>query len=264
MRAHVQAGVWQSGAFPLHQTALSHSSCPAKANSLLLPSGMQRIRDQPVSIYQRPSVRAVCWAEGPWDLLAGKSLPSGPGWCSAQEWKMRLAVMAPENGSLPASLPPPLSQLPGGPLATTPPPSLLTPRSVTDPAHLAPDTQGPKDTHKRGAGTCRDAVRAQEETPPGHLDACSMPFPLLHRRWTSEPGAPLPSHPQVPAICHSPGPRADPHPDSQGNDVTVGTAPQFSRDHLRSPKCLFPEVPEESPLVKFSKCLLRSCQLSLT
>lgn len=128
------------------------------------------------------------------DLLVGKSLPSGLGWCPAQGWKMRLAVMASENGSLPASLPASLSQLPRGPLATTPPPSLQTPRSVTDPTHLAPDTQGTKEEQEPA-----ETQHTLRETSPGHLDACSMPFRLLHRRWTSEPGAPLPSHPQVPA-----------------------------------------------------------------
>lgn len=194
MREHVRAGVQRPGAFPPHQTALPHSCCPAKANILLLPSGKQQIRDKPLSVYQRASARAVCWAGEPWDLLVGKSLPSGLGWCPAQGWKMRLAVMASENGSLPASLPASLSQLPRGPLATTPPPSLQTPRSVTDPAHLAPDTQGTKEGQEPA-----ETQHALRETSPGHLDACSMPFRLLHRRWTSEPGAPLPSHPQVPA-----------------------------------------------------------------
>lgn len=66
MREHVRAGVQRPGAFPPHQTALTHSCCPAKANILLLPSGKQQIRDKPLSVYQRASARAVCWAGEPW------------------------------------------------------------------------------------------------------------------------------------------------------------------------------------------------------
>lgn len=168
--------------------------------------------------------------------------------------------MAPENGSLPASLPPPLSQLPRGPPATTPPPSLLTPRSVTDPAHLAPDTQGTKEG--------QEPAETQHALRKRHRRAIWTRAPCLSLYYTADglrsQGPHTPPTPRSQPICYSPGPRADPHPDSQGNHVTVGTALQFSRDHLRSPKCLFPEVPEEPPLVKFSKCLLRSCQLSLT
>lgn len=224
MREHVRAGVQRPGAFPLHQTALPHSCCPAKANILLLPSGKQRIRDKPMSVYQRPSARAVCWAGEPWDLLVGKSLPSGPGWCPAQGWKMRLAVMAPENGSLPASLPASLSQLPRRPLATTPPPSLQTPRSVTDPAHLAPDTQGTKEG--------QEPAETQHALRERHRQAIWTRAPCLSRYYTADglrsQGPHSPPTPRSQPICYSPGRRADPHPDPQGNDITVGTAPQFS------------------------------------
>ena len=249
--------------FPSTPDCPPHSSCPAKANILLLPSGKQQIRDKPMSVYQKSSARAVCWAGGPWDLLVGKSLPSGPGWCPAQGWKMRLAVMAPENGSLPASLPPSLSQLPGGTPATTPPPSLQTPRSVTDPVHLAPDTQGTKEG--------QEPAETQHALRKRHRQAIWTRAPCLSRYCTADglwsQGPHSPPTPRSQPICYSLGPRPNPHPDPQGNDVTIGTAPQFSRDHLRSPKCLFQEVPEEAPLAsppKSSKCMLRSCQLSLT
>lgn len=63
-----------------------------------------------------------------------------------------------------------------------------------------------------------------------------MPFPLLHRRWTSEPGAPHPSHPQVPAHLLQSGTQSRP-------------TPRFTRESCHGRHCpaVFPrssEVPQ--------------------